>query len=103
MAVLGGGQVGQFALVDAEGGQPHQRADGEPGGPDVAVLLALYVDVRYEAPGQREEGKETGAGGEMHGDQVHAGHESFTEQEATADQELLTGHQRGSGGMKEER
>ncbi len=103
VVVLGSRQVSQLALVDAERSQPHQRADGEPGSSNMAVLLALYVHVRYEAPGQREEGEETRAGGEMDGDQVHTGHESFAEQEATADQEVLTGHRRGSEGTKEER
>ncbi len=100
VAVLCGGKVSQLALVNAERSQPHQRANGEASSSDVTVLLALYVHVGYEAPGQREEGEETRAGGEMDGDQVHTGHKSFTEQEATADQELLTGHRRGSAGMR---
>lgn len=94
--VLGGGQVSQPALIDTERGQPHQRANGEADGAKVTVLLALYIDVRYKAPGQRQEGEETGAGAEMDGDHIHVGHQTFAEQEATADQELLAGHGRGS-------
>lgn len=97
VAVLSGRQVRQLAPVDAQRSQPHQCADGESDSSNVTVLLALYVDIRYEAPGQREEGEETRAGGEMDGDQVHTGDQSFTEQETTADQELLTGERRGSG------
>lgn len=52
VAVLGGRQVGQFAPVDAQRRQPHQCADGEPDSSNVTVLLTLYVDVRYETPGQ---------------------------------------------------
>ena len=50
--VLSGGKVSQLALVDAERSQPHQGADSETGSSDMTVLLAFYVDVRYEAPGQ---------------------------------------------------
>ncbi|KAG7242389.1 hypothetical protein INR49_023518 [Caranx melampygus] len=98
--VLGGGQVGQLALVDAERSQPHQRAHGEPGSSHVTVLLTLHVHICNEAPGQREEGEETRAGGEMDRHHVHGGHQSFTEQETTAEQEILTGHWRGSGGAE---
>lgn len=88
----GHGQVGQAALVHPELGQALQRAQGEAGAAQPAVLLAVDVHVRDEAPAKAQEGEEAFARGRAQRHQVHLRVQPLAQDEGAVCQQLFLGN-----------